>query len=388
MEEKRKKSTKSGFILATIIGAVIGAIIGVLMALFIVPLLFGINPIKLYSGQLTGNTIITKTTNTPVTAKTDSSEVATQVASKVGPSVVNVSTKTKVASFLGEEQYGTGIASGLIYSEDGYIITNYHVVQGADKVWVYLVNQGDIEGQVVGVDPLSDVALIKVDKKGLKSAVFGTSKDLQVGQKVIAIGNPYGLDHTVTEGIISALHRTIQAGSEASPTTLGDLIQTDAPINPGNSGGALCAKSGEVIGINTAIYSQTGGYQGIGFALPVGTVKNVVEQLLTKGKVSHPYIGMTGQTVNQEVAETYNLSVKSGAMAVEVYSESPCDKAGIKKGDIITSFDNVTINTMDELINEIQKRKVGTTVKVKYVRGSNTYEVKITLAEKPVKIAP
>ncbi|MDP3014633.1 MAG: trypsin-like peptidase domain-containing protein, partial [Candidatus Subteraquimicrobiales bacterium] len=238
--------------------------------------------------------------------------------------------------------------------------------------------------RVIGKDYETDIAVVKVDMRGLSAAKLGSVKDLEVGELVVAIGSPYGFEHSVTAGIVSALYRQLTVPSGAEYVTFTDLIQTDAAINPGNSGGALCNAKGEVVGINTLIYSETGGYQGIGFAIPIDTAKDVADQLIKEGKVSRPFIGVSGENVNKEVAREYGLSVERGALIIQVYPDTPAEKAGLKRRDVVIKFDDKTIESMDDLIAAIRTRKVGDEVTIVFLRDNKQLSVKVTLTEKPV----
>ncbi len=279
---------------------------------------------------------------------------------------------------------GTGVGSGSIIREDGYIITNNHVVEGARSIQVSLAD-GDVQSaRVIGTDPDTDLAVIKVDRSGLPVAELGSSASLAVGEVAIAIGSPEGFEQTVTTGIISALHRNLSGSYDSSP--LLDVIQTDAAINPGNSGGPLANISGQVIGINTAIVSSSGGNEGIGFAIPIDTAKPVIQQLIDTGKVTHPWLGISGTTLSPEVATRFNLTMDSGALVRSVYSGGPADKAGIQQGDIIVQMDNTQITSMDDLMLFVRSHQVGDKVKIRLYRGSDVKEVEATLAAKPANL--
>jgi serine protease Do len=369
------KSGWFAFFLATFLSALLGGIGAVL----VLPYILGTTPANLYLGQegVRPRQQIIQIENdsqmTPVTA----------VAKKLQPSVVNIRIKQSVEVPFHEDVIG-GVGSGVIYRSDGYIITNNHVVSGAKEIWVTIGTE-TIRGRVIARDTESDLALVKVNRRGLPAAEFGSTRKLQVGDLAVAIGSPFGFEHTVTAGIISALHRTVNIPDRDTERvkTLTDMIQTDAPINPGNSGGALSDAQGRVIGINTVIMSSSGVYEGIGFAIPVETVLRVVEQLLTKGKASHPYMGILGQNVDPEVAKKFNLPVKEGAIIVDVVKSSPAGKAGLQKYDVIIKVDQERIESMDELIAEIRKRKVGDRINVTFLRKRIKKNITLRLVEKP-----
>ncbi|HEY4686870.1 MAG TPA: trypsin-like peptidase domain-containing protein, partial [Candidatus Subteraquimicrobiales bacterium] len=240
----------------------------------------------------------------------------------------------------------------------------------------------------VGRDPETDLAVVKINKKDLPAAELGSSSDLRVGELVVAIGSPFGFEHTVTVGVVSALNRNVTIPGEDQVQTYTDLIQTDAAINPGNSGGALTNASGQVIGVPSLIFSASGGSQGVGFAIPINLAKDVAEQLIKTGEAVHPYIGIVGTTVDKDVAKQFNLSVEEGAMINRIASNTPADKAGMKAGDVVTTFDGKPIKTMDDLIAAIRAKKVDDKVKLTFVRGKDKKEVELTLAEKPRVLSP
>ena len=243
-----------------------------------------------------------------------------------------------------EEMKQRSLGSGFIVSEDGYILTNNHVVADAEEIQVILHNKETYEAQIIGRDPKTDLALIKIKvDKLIPFAILVDSDALRVGDWVVAIGNPFGLGSTVTAGIVSAKGRIIGAGP------YDDFIQTDASINPGNSGGPLFNLDGEVVGINTAIFSQSGGNIGIGFAIPVNLAKSVMSQLKEKGKVVRGWLGVTIQTVTPEIKEKFGLKTAEGALVGEVTTDSPADKGGLKRGDVITTFDGKKVEDMNSL---------------------------------------
>jgi serine protease Do len=303
-------------------------------------------------------------------------EAVVEVANRILPSVVNI-----------EVQYGmtqAGVGSGFIWRSDGYIVTNNHVVENATKVIVSLRDGSTYEAKIVGTDPDTDLAVIKINASDLPAAPLGTSSDLVVGELAVAVGSPEGFEGSVTSGIISALNRNITIGN----TTLLDVIQTDAAINPGNSGGPLCNSVGQVIGINTAIYSQTasGGYDGLGFAIAIDNAKPIIEELISKGYVVHPWLGFLGSTLDPDTARIYDLPVEKGAIVRRVLPNTPAEKAGLRSGDIIVSIDGVAVDSMDAVMLEIRKHRVGDEVTIEYYRGREKKSATAVLEEKPASL--
>jgi serine protease Do len=281
-----------------------------------------------------------------------------------------------------QKQVLRSLGSGFIISSDGYIITNAHVVDGADKIIVHLANHSEKPAKLIGSDKLSDVALIKIDATGLPVANIGDSSHLQVGQWVLAIGDPFGFDHTATQGIISALHRNLPNESYVP------FIQTDVPVNPGNSGGPLFNTSGKVIGINSEIYSNTGGYMGLSFAIPIELAMNVANQLKTTGSVKRGWLGVLIQPVNQELSQAFKLKHPVGALVAQVTPGSPAAKAGIKAGDIITKYNGHEVSNSDQLPALVASTKVGNKVSISVIRKGETKTLTATIAElNPAKLA-
>ncbi|MBS3908106.1 MAG: trypsin-like peptidase domain-containing protein [Actinobacteria bacterium] len=360
--------------------AFVSAIVGGVVATYLVPYMYGSSPAAVFGGGsgISGNgateiIAVDKGAVSPVTA----------VAKKLRPSIVNINVRQSIEEPFHPDVV-SGAGSGVIYREDGYILTNNHVVSGAKDIFV-TVGTDEIKGTLVGADRETDLAVIKIKRKGLPAAEFGSTKDLQVGEIAVAIGSPFGFEHTVTSGIISALNRTVSIpdsrGNEV--TTYTDLIQTDAPINPGNSGGALSDAKGRVIGINTLIISSSGVTEGVGFAIPSETVRNVADQLIEKGKASHPYMGIQGSNIDDVLVDTSELAVSNGAIVLDVLKGTPAEKAGLKKNDVITAIDGEKIETMDELLVLIRQKKVGDKIELTYYRGKDKKTVELTLVEKP-----
>lgn len=311
--------------------------------------------------------------------------------------VVNITSIAVQMDFFFNAFPTQGSGSGSIIDTKGHILTNHHVVANAQKLEVTLADGSKWPAKLVGSDPDNDLAVIKIEAPPAKLKVIpiGDSKNLRIGQKVLAIGNPFGLERTLTTGVISSLGRTIR--SEAG-FMIEDVIQTDAAINPGNSGGPLLNSEGEIIGINSAIISPSGGSVGIGFSIPVNTAKKVIPELMTKGYVTYPWIGATIQSLIPEVAKFIKLKLERGAMIAEVVKGGPADKAGLKGGnqrvqvgniivmvggDIVVKADQNEVKTHDELIRYIREKRPGDTILLKVFRKDKFEDVKITLGERP-----
>lgn len=270
-----------------------------------------------------------------------------------------------------------GAGSGVIITPDGYIVTNNHVINGASEIEVTLNNNRTYKAEVIGSDPGADIALIKVDAKGLDYIPFGNSNDVKIGEWVLAVGNPFNLTSTVTAGIISAKARDLNAG-DGTPQS---FIQTDAAINPGNSGGALVNINGELIGINTAITSQTGSYVGYGFAVPSNNARKIVEDIIEFGNVQQGILGIRGADVNPAISKQFELNISQGVYISDVDAGSGAAISGIKEGDIIRQIDNVEIRKMSELTGYINSKRPEDVVKVTIVRGGKERVVNVTLTK-------
>ncbi len=334
------------------------------------------------------------------------SEAQSEVAAVVTPSIVNISTTRVIKAgeetpfeffddpffrrFFGDqfphpnvpkEHKEQSLGSGVIVSEDGYIITNNHVIEKAQEIKVLLVNKRDYKAKLIGADPKTDIAVIKIDAKGLPALSWGDSNKLKVGEIVFAIGNPFGLNQTVTMGVISAVGR-----ANVGIADYEDFIQTDAAINPGNSGGALINARGELIGINTAILSRTGGYQGIGFAVPSSMARQVMDSLMKYKKVVRGWLGVSIQEVTSDLAEEFGVKDLKGALVSGVIKGSPADKAGIKQGDVILQYNGKEVEDTGHLRNMVSQTPVGTKVKVRMLRQKKEITVDVAIAELPKKM--
>jgi len=277
----------------------------------------------------------------------------------------------------------TAQGSGFIITEDGYILTNNHVVQGADEITVILTDERKFKAKVIGTDPESEVAVIKIDADNLPTLELADSDAIQVGQWVLAIGNPFGLSHTVTAGIISAKGRSV------GMTTYENYIQTDAAINPGNSGGPLINLDGQVIGINTLIISRSGGNMGIGLAIPINMAKSVYDDLLESGTVSRGYLGVMPQQLDPDLAKSLGLDEDTkGIILTKVTEDSAADKAGLEQGDVIVQFNGKKVDKVSQFRAEVAKVKPGTEVEVVYLREGKKKTIQIVLDERPSQQVP
>lgn len=276
-----------------------------------------------------------------------------------------------------------GQGSGFIISKDGFILTNNHVVEGADSIKVTLSDDRDFTAKVIGTDPQTDVALIKIeDPDNLPVLPLGDSSALEAGEWVIAIGNPFGLSQTVTVGVVSATGRSGVGINEYE-----NFIQTDAAINPGNSGGPLINGRGEVVGINTALFSKTGGYMGIGFAIPINMAKSIEDQLQKEGKVTRGWLGVVIQNVSKELAESFGLKKAEGILISEVQDDSPASAAGLKQGDVIIRLNNVDLTDVTDLRNRVALLKPESKAMLEIIRDGRKKKIQVSIGEQPSSFA-
>ncbi len=299
------------------------------------------------------------------------SKSISEVVKEVKPSVVNIRVRVKREDSFGEEHVEEGLGSGVIYTNDGYIITNNHVAGEAEELLVTLSDGSQYQAKLIGGDKNTDVAVIKIDEKGLKAASFTSSDNVEVGEIAIAFGSPFGLQQTITMGIISAKGRNIAISPDILPQV--DLIQTDTPINPGNSGGPLVNSSGQVVGMNTLIFSPSGTSAGIGFAITSDTSVNIADQIIKYGRARIPFMGIEMGENETDIAGVYVNNVIKGYSA---------EKAGIKKGDIIIEFDGVAVKTPYELLARILRHNVGDEVQIKIYRDGDYQTASLELVEK------
>jgi len=311
---------------------------------------------------------------------------------RVSPSVVNI-------SVIAQDPLNSSLASGFVYDTEGHIVTNHHVVQDARRIWVTFFDRIQLEAQVVGSDQDSDLAVVKVDRPPdlLNPVDLGDSATIEVGQRAIAIGNPFGQEWTMTTGIVSAMGRVFP---QQSGFSIAEIIQTDAAVNPGNSGGPLLDSYGRVIGVTTFINSPVPGSVGVGFAVPINLVKQVVPQLIATGHYAHPWLGITGRTIGQELVDALHLPVTQGVLVEFVDPEGPSIEAGLRGGtreveienfpepvktggDIITAIDGVPARSMDDIITYLQHTVVGQTVDLTILRDGKEMHVSVILDERP-----
>ena len=374
--------------------------------------------VALAGAELTGLLDDTETVQVPVTAPESVAPAdfaqgrrlsVNEIYRRSAPGVVQITTTSTVEvepdPFLNpfgfpEEQRQQALGSGFVIDTAGRIVTNFHVVQGADQIEVSFSNRDSVRARVVGTDPSTDLALLKVnvDARALRPLDLGNSDRVRVGDSVVAIGNPLGLERSVTAGIVSALHRPLTAPNEF---TIDDVIQTDASINSGNSGGPLIAANGSVIGVNTAIATGNTGARGnigIGFAVPMNTVRNVVSQLIEKGRVEHPFIGVGAQEVDQEIAQLFNLPAERGLLVVRVYENSGAAgaemQAGTREvvidgqsyllgGDFIVEIDGKPVSQAEDLRKAIMGKKVGDEITIEAFRGDERRSFDVKLGRQP-----
>jgi len=312
------------------------------------------------------------------------------------PSVVNIFTSKEIKEpthpfmddpvfrrFFGEQfesrpRRASSLGSGVIVSGNGYILTNHHVIEAADEVEIALVDGRKAKAKLIGSDPETDLAVLKTNLQDLPVITFGQSQQVKVGDVVLAVGNPFGVGQSVTMGIVSALSR-----SRVGINTFEDFIQTDAAINPGNSGGALTDTSGNLIGINTAIYSRSGGSLGIGFAIPVHIAKQIMEQIVQTGGVIRGWLGVSMQDMTQELAESFGLEEPNGALIASVLKDGPADKAGIKAGDILIAIAGKSLKNSSEMLNVVAALSPGETVPVTVIRNKREKSIPINVGVRP-----
>ena len=345
------------------------------------------------------NLTIQQVAPAPIAAATPSESFA-PAAQRVIPSVVNVFTQQKVRSpthpslqdpifryFFGDRldtppREVSNLGSGVIVTPNGYILTNQHVIDSADEIQVALADGQTVPARVVGADPETDLAVLKIEAGKLPAITFAHADSLKVGDWVLAVGNPFGVGQTVTAGIVSALGRT-----HLGINTFENFIQTDAAINPGNSGGALVDSAGNLVGVNSAIYSRTGGSQGIGFAIPVSIARQVMEQIIQSGSVTRGWVGIEVQDMTPELAESFNLKNAEGALIAGVLKGGPADAGGIQPGDILLSVNDNKVSDSATLLNLIAALKPGANARLTVARKQQTLDLKVHVGRRPLQRA-
>ena len=368
----------------------------VTIALALLFIVHTLKPELLPNAARTG--VVTLYQNTPLVSDDKSPAMSLSTAAqKAMPAVVNIFTSTTIKNpvnpfmddprfkfFFGDQldtepQTSSSLGSGVIVSPDGYILTNHHVVEAADQIEIALSDGRKAKAHVIGSDPETDLAVIKIELPGnLPAITFGHPEKARVGDMVLAIGNPFGVGESVTMGIVSALKR-----DHLGINTFENFIQTDAAINPGNSGGALVDSNGNLIGINSAIYSPSGGSLGIGFAISASTAKKSMEQIILHGSVTRGWIGAGIQELTPELAESFKLGNIKGVLVTEVLRRSPADQAGIKTGDIVITIDNNSIDNWSALLEAVANLPPGHTVPIKLMRDGKTISVQVIIGKRP-----
>jgi serine protease DegQ len=327
----------------------------------------------------------------PAVAAAPAPSTYSAAAKRASPAVVNIATSRTTRAphmddpwfrfFFGDQvpqQQQMGLGSGVIVSPEGYVLTNNHVIEGADDIEVMLSDGRKTRGKVVGTDPETDLAVLRIDLDKLPAITFGDSDALEVGDVVLAIGNPFGVGQTVTSGIVSALGR-----NQLGINTFENFIQTDAAINPGNSGGALVDASGNLMGINTAIYSRSGGNMGIGFAIPASTARPVMESLIRDGQVTRGWIGVEPQDLTPEMAQTFNLPIEEGVLITGVLQGGPAQLAGIRPGDVVVAVAGKPVKSTVQLLNAVAELVPGSQATISVQRGRETLELDVQVAQRP-----
>ena len=363
-------------------------VVTVLVALYFV--VATLQPSWLQRGSVRSNAGIALLQAPPVPAGEVASGSVAPAARKASPAVVSINTSKAVRNprandpwfrfFFGDQgtQEQAGLGSGVIISPDGYILTNNHVVEGADDIEVTLTDSRQAKAKIIGTDPETDLAILRIELDKLPVIVLGNSDDISVGDRVLAIGNPFGVGQTVTSGIISALGR-----SQLGINTFENFIQTDAAINPGNSGGALVDINGNLVGINTAIYSRSGGSMGIGFAIPVSTAKMVLDGIVKDGKVTRGWIGVEPNELSPELAETFGVKADAGVIITGVLQAGPAAQAGMRPGDVIVQVGDKPIRNVSELLTAVASLKPGEATRFDVRRGDSSLTLDIAPGIRP-----
>ncbi|MCL5070943.1 MAG: trypsin-like peptidase domain-containing protein [Actinobacteria bacterium] len=368
--------TRSFFLkgIVIILVAIIFFIIGSLFSLAALSVIYKTTPLELLKENISGkiSSELGEKGKSKFGALDSFDEAVNTIAEEVLPSVVNIRVRIVQEDMFGNKQTGEGVGSGIVYKEDGYIITNNHVVGGVAGIIVTLSDGKEFPAELVGADTNTDIAVIKINAKGLKPAVFTSIENVKIGQIAIALGSPFGLQKSVTMGVISALGRDIPAIGGTIPMV--GLLQTDATINPGNSGGPLVNSAGQVMGINTIIFSPSGASAGVGFAIPSDIAVNIARQIIKFGKAKIPFIGIEMGVNNTEIKGVYISKVTKGY---------PAEKAGLAAGDIITEFGGVKVENPYQLLAKILSYNVGDKIELIFYRNGSYTSTSVLLVEKP-----
>ena len=382
----------------------------VTIAILTTSVCFGINWSEAIAQQSNDNSS-NVVSNNSLSASILTSDAMTlpQIFNKTENSVVQITSTSPISNSLvirnGEQipQDSVALGSGFVYDQDGHILTNYHVISDPNSVEVTFVDGDSYSAKVIGQDPYSDIAVLQITDDGFKKQIpplnAANSSALQVGEQVIAIGNPFGLSGTLTSGVISQMGRVLP--NDITGYSISNIIQTDAAINPGNSGGPLLNTRGEMVGVNTAIFSNTGVYSGVGFAIPSNMVQKVVSSLLKNGSYEHPYMGITGITVSPEISNATHLNDTKGILVVDITADSPADKAGIRGGDVLTTVDgqdirlggdiivavdNQSVRAMEDLLSYLEEQKaVGDNIELSVIRDGKNQHIDMILTARPTQ---
>ena len=382
----------------------------VAIAILTTSMCFGINLSEAVAQQSNDNSS-SVVSNNSLSESISTSDAMTlpQIFNKTENSVVQITSASPISNSLvirnGEQipQNDVALGSGFVYDQDGHILTNYHVISDPNSVEVTFVDGDSYSAKVIGQDPYSDIAVLQITDDGFQKQIpplkAANSSALQVGEQVIAIGNPFGLSGTLTSGVISQMGRVLP--NDITGYSISNIIQTDAAINPGNSGGPLLNTKGEMVGVNTAIFSNTGVYSGVGFAIPSNMVQKVVSSLLKNGSYEHPYMGITGITVSPEISNATHLNDTKGILVVDITADSPADKAGIRGGDVLTTVDgqdirlggdiivavdNQSVRAMEDLLSYLEEQKaVGDNIELSVIRDGKTQHIDMILTARPTQ---
>jgi serine protease Do len=382
----------------------------VAIAILTTSMCFGINLSEAIAQQSNDNSS-SVVSNNSLSESISTSDAMTlpQIFNKTENSVVQITSTSPISNSLvirnGEQipQNGVALGSGFVYDQDGHILTNYHVISDPNSVEVTFVDGDSYSAKVIGQDPYSDIAVLQITDDGFQKQIpplkAANSSALQVGEQVIAIGNPFGLSGTLTSGVISQMGRVLP--NDITGYSISNIIQTDAAINPGNSGGPLLNTRGEMVGVNTAIFSNTGVYSGVGFAIPSNMVQKVVSSLLKNGSYEHPYMGITGITVSPEISNATHLNDTKGILVVDITADSPADKAGIRGGDVLTTVDgqeirlggdiivavdNQSVRAMEDLLSYLEEQKaVGDNIELSVIRDGKNQHIDMILTARPTQ---